>query len=98
MSMSNRFWAYTVILVAALVLWFAQWTTHAAAPALRSEHSEPAVAMPAKQVAVTAAGKQFHAPTCRFIHGKVEMMSAEEAAAKGYTPDPRCMKEALAKK
>ena len=96
--MSKRFWIYLVVFLVAIGVWAAQWRTHAAALPLRSEHSEPAVAMPAQPVAVTVAGKQFHAPTCRFIHGKVEMMSAEEAAKQGYTPDPRCMKEALKRK
>jgi hypothetical protein len=59
--------------------------------------AEPARSMPAEEVAVTAEGKQFHDPACKYIHGKVKMMSAEEAVAEGYTPDPRCMRKALAK-
>ena len=62
---------------------------------LRSGHSEPPLSIPARQVAVTPEGKLFHDPSCTYIHGRVEMMSAEEAARAGYTPCTRCMHEAL---
>jgi hypothetical protein len=66
-----------------------------ALPDLRSQHSQPAVRMPAQQVAVTAGGKTFHKPDCPFIHGPIRMIDAKTAAAEGYVPDPRCMREAL---
>lgn len=93
--MSTRFWilaALTLVLIGAL--WRASEVA-AHAPALRSEHSEPAKTLPAQQVAITPDGKQFHDPHCRYIHGKPVMVDAKTAAAEGYTPDPRCMKRAM---
>ena len=66
-------------------------------PHLRSEHSEPASSLPPRPVAVTPQGKQFHDPACKYIHGKPQMVSSSQAAEEGYTPDPRCMSEALRK-
>jgi len=66
-------------------------------PPLRSEHSEPASIPPSEPVAVTPDGKQFHDPSCKYIHGKPQMMSSQEAIERGYTPDPRCMEKALTK-
>ena len=60
-----------------------------------NEHSEPAKTMPAQQVAIVPTGKQFHDPRCRYIHGKPVMVDAKTAAAEGYTPDPRCMKQVM---
>jgi len=93
--MSKRFWILAVLCLVLLgVLWRASEV--AARPAaLRSEHSEPAKTLPAQQVAVIPGGKQFHDPHCRYIHGKPVLVDAETAAAKGYTPDPRCMKQAM---
>jgi len=62
---------------------------------MRSEHAEPAAKMPSQPVAVTAEGKQFHDPSCKYIHGKPQMISAEQAAKAGYTPDPRCLRQAM---
>jgi hypothetical protein len=93
--MSTRFWilaALTLVLIG--VLWRASEVA-AHAPALRSEHSEPAKTLPGQQVAITPDGKQFHDPHCRYIHGKPVMVDAKTAAAEGYTPDPRCMKRAM---
>ena len=39
--------------------------------------------------------EQFHDPRCRYIHGKPVMVDAKAAAAEGYTPDPRCMKQVI---
>jgi len=91
---SKGFWLLAIIsLVLAAFAWgsmSAHWT-----PPLRSEHAEPAATMPAQPVAVTDEGKQFHDPSCKYIHGKPEMMSAAEAAKAGYTPDPRCLRQAM---
>ncbi len=93
--MALRFWPITFLAVA---LAFATWAVlghpRHALP-LKSEHSQPSAVVPTEDVAVTSEGKLFHKPSCRYIHGKLQMMSAQEAAQKGYTPDPRCMKEAL---
>ena len=62
---------------------------------MRSRHSEPALRLPEAKVAITSAGKTFHRPECRYIHGPVQMVDARTAAAEGYTPDPRCMREAM---
>ena len=58
---------------------------------LLSEHSMPAIELPAREVAVTPQGKLFHDPSCRYIHGKAQIMSALDAAKRGYTPCPRCL-------
>jgi hypothetical protein len=62
---------------------------------LLSRHSEPAIHLPYREVAITAQGKLFHDPSCRYIHGRPEMVSAQEAARRGYTPCPRCLRKAL---
>ncbi len=95
--MSTRFWilaALLTVLVAAL--WHASEVS-ARQPALRDEHSEPAKHLPAQQVAITPAGKQFHDPRCRYLHGDPVMVDAQTAAAEGYAPDPRCLKQAMQK-
>jgi len=95
--MSSRFWVLALLtLVLAGILWHAS-AVSARPPALRSEHSEPAKNLPPQQVAVTPDGKQFHDPHCRYIHGKPVMVDAQTATAEGYTPDPRCMKQAMQK-
>jgi hypothetical protein len=93
--MSVRFW---ILAALSLVLLGALWRASevsAHPPALRSEHSEPARTLPAQRVAIIPSGKQFHDPRCKYIHGKPEMVDARTAAAEGYTPDPRCMKQAM---
>ena len=93
--MSSRFWILSALLLVLIaVLWHASEIS-ARLPALRSEHSQPATNIPARQVAVVANGKQFHDPGCRYIHGKPVMVDAQTATAQGYTPDPRCMKQAM---
>ena len=67
------------------------------APPLLSEHSRPAVTVPSQQVAIVPDGKTFHDPKCTYMHGKPEMISAEEAVKKGYAPCVRCMRQALTK-
>jgi len=61
---------------------------------LRSQHSEAAATPPQEMVAVTAEGKLYHRPDCRYIHGPSRMESGEQAVADGYTPCTRCMKDA----
>ena len=92
--MSSRFWLLAIL---AVVLIGAAWKSMQAhkAPVQRDQHAEPAATMPAQPVAVTAEGKQFHQPSCSYIHGKPQMMSAEQAAKAGYTPDPRCLRQAV---
>jgi len=93
--MSTRFWILAALSLALMgVLWRASEVA-AHPPALRSQHSEPANTIPAQQVAIVPNGKQFHDPRCRYIHGKPVMVDAKAAAAEGYTPDPRCMKQVV---
>lgn len=92
--MSKRFWTYTLLAVVMLAAYDVAWP-HVPAPALRSEHGQPAATVPSRMVAVTAQGKTFHDPSCKYIHGKIEMMPAEEAIRRGYSPCVRCMREAL---
>ena len=96
--MSSRFWILAALLLVLIgVLWHAGEVS-ARQPALRSEHSEPAKSIPAQQVAIVPNGKQFHDPRCRYIHGAPVIVDAQTAAADGYTPDPRCMKQAMQQK
>lgn len=67
------------------------------APPPRSEHSQLATSIPAEMVAVTPEGKTFHQASCRYLHGKAEMVTAEEASARGYAPCVRCVRKALGK-
>ena len=64
-------------------------------PALLSQHSQPAVRLPAGMVAIVPGGKLFHDPKCAYLHGHPRMVSAEAAAKSGYTPCTRCMRAAL---
>lgn len=64
-------------------------------PVPLDEHSQPAVRIPVKMVAVNEEGKTFHLPTCSYLHGKWKLIPAEEAIRLGYNPCIRCMKEAL---
>jgi hypothetical protein len=63
---------------------------------LLSQHSQPAVRLPAKMVAIVPGGKTFHDPQCTFMHGHPQMVTAEAAAKMGYSPCTRCMRESLA--
>jgi len=88
--MTKAVWTWSI--VTALVL-LGGWVTAEAgahAPALRSEHSEPAVTAPAV-VTVTSDGKLFHRAGCTFIHGPARTESGAEAMAEGYTPCTRCL-------
>lgn len=94
--MTARVWIAAVIaaaLIAALVGY--GYSRPGATAALLSRHSEPAIHVPTRQVAITADGKLFHDPSCRYIHGNPQMVSAQEAVRQGYTPCPRCLGKAL---
>jgi hypothetical protein len=94
---SSRFWVLAALLVVLVaVLWHAVQVS-VRPPVLRDEHSQPAGKLPTQQVAIIPDGKQFHDPRCRYIHGKPVMVDAQTATAEGYTPDPRCMKQAMQK-
>jgi len=96
--LSIRAWISVVAVLAVLAAGYA--IGRSASPrgtVLRSEHSQPAVKVPKDLVAVTPNGKTFHDPTCKFIHGPMEMIPGQEAVAEGYTPCVRCMREALGK-
>jgi len=67
-------------------------------PELRSEHAQPGSGVPAQMmVVVSADGKTFHAPGCRFIHDKAKLrtVAVSEALWEGYAPCVRCMKKYL---
>lgn len=93
--MAKKFWIYAPLMLLVILAGWRLSRAHAQAPAMRSEHSEPAVTMPQQMVVVIPQGKQFHDPSCRYIHGKPQLMTAEQATKLGYTPDPRCMRKAL---
>jgi hypothetical protein len=94
MPTTTRLLLAIVVLILAIVA-LGSIMSVGATPQLRSEHSQPAVKLPAQQVAIVKDGKTFHDPKCTFMHGKPEMVSAEEAVQKGYTPCVRCMRQAL---
>jgi hypothetical protein len=94
--MTRRVWIAVVIsaaLSAAAVGY--GYSRPGATATLLSRHSEPAIHLPDRQVAITAEGKLFHDPSCRYIHGKPETVRAREAVRRGYTPCPRCLRKAL---
>lgn len=94
--MSGRVWASVVaaaVLIAAAISY--GYSRPGATASLLSRHSKPAIHVPLREVAITAQGKLYHDPSCRYIHGKPEMVSAQEAARRGYTPCPRCLGKAF---
>ena len=96
--MALRVWLAVITMLAALVAGYAIGQIQSRGTAvLRSEHSQPAVKTPQGFVAVTPGGKTFHDPTCKYIHGPIEMIPAKDAVAEGYTPCVRCMRVALDK-
>jgi hypothetical protein len=97
---SQRGTAYGWVLSAAAVLilslmLFGAGRATENSPAPMNEHSQPAVRIPVKMVAVNEQGKTFHLPTCSYLHGKWKLIPAEEAVRLGYNPCIRCMKDAL---
>jgi hypothetical protein len=93
--MALRTWLCSLAVVVVLAAGYAAARGVSGGGRLRSEHAQPAVKVPEGRVAVTAKGKTFHHPDCRFIHGPVEMIPAAQAVAEGYAPCVRCMREAL---
>jgi hypothetical protein len=71
---------------ASMALW-------AGVPRLLTEHARPIDTMPAGPLVVTASGKLFHRPACRYVHGPASPVTAEQAVAGGYTACTRCMSE-----
>jgi|SRR5215471_382844 len=63
--------------------------------AIRAPMSQPAWQIPAKLVAISEKGKTFHTASCPLLHGKWHLVKAGEAIKMGYSPCPKCMKEAL---
>ena len=83
-----------IAVVAALALggWLICVVPGSDRPPLLSRHAEPARVASAQTVAVTGAGKLFHDPACRFIHGPPTREPAVDAVKGGYTPCVRCLK------
>jgi hypothetical protein len=91
-QVGTRVWAAVVIaagLIAAAVAY--GYSRPGTTATLLSRHSQPAIHLPVREVAITAEGKLFHDPSCRYVHGKPEIVSAQEASRRGYTPCPRCL-------
>jgi hypothetical protein len=68
--------------------------------ALRSYHADPGTGVPAEMmVTVSAEGKTFHVPGCRFLHKheneNVRLIAASEAVREGYVPCIRCLRQYL---
>ena len=87
----------TTALVVLLAVCWPMAGLGASAQPLLSQHSQPAVRLPAQMVGIVDGGKLFHDPKCTFMHGHPRTVSAEEAAKLGYTPCTRCMRKVLAK-
>src|SRR3954447_20539574 len=97
MKTTPRVLLATLLLAIAMALTINTAVAHSFSAPLLSEHSQPAVKIPEQQVAIVPDGKTFHDPKCTFIHGRPEMVSAQEAVRKGYSPCVRCMRQALSK-
>ena len=94
--MSGRVWIAVVVVAALIAAGVGYgYSRPGATAALLSRHSRPAIHVSERQVAITAEGKLFHDPSCRYIHGKPEMVSAQEAVRRGYTPCPRCLPKTM---
>ncbi|HEY1272132.1 MAG TPA: zf-HC2 domain-containing protein [Terriglobales bacterium] len=70
------------------------------AVALKSEHAYTRADLPSTMtVAVSAEGKIFHLPGCRFIHEKpgekLRLIAVSEAVREGYIPCTRCLRERI---
>jgi hypothetical protein len=90
--MATRTWIAVLTMLGLLAAGYAMGRSMSPGPvALRSEQSRPAATAPAGLVAVTPAGKTFHHPDCKYIHGPLRMIPGKEAVAEGYTPCVRCM-------
>ncbi len=68
--------------------------------AIRSYHADPGKNVPAEMmVTVSADGKTFHVPGCRFLHKheneNVRLIAASEAIREGYVPCIRCLRQYL---
>jgi hypothetical protein len=67
---------------------------------VRSYLAEPGTGIPSgMMVEVTADGKTFHVPGCRFLHKhndeNVRLIAASEAIREGYVPCIRCLRQYL---
>ncbi len=96
----GTFFGWTIALAAAALVLISFEVGSSSAftrPALRSEHAQPGAGVPGDmQVIISADGKTFHAPGCRFIHDKEpRTIAASEAMREGYAPCVRCMRKYL---
>jgi hypothetical protein len=94
-------WSAWLIPVAALALFAGglRWANSLpTAHPMRSEHAQPAKGIPPEMTVVVSAGaKEFHIPSCEFIHNKDQerTLTAREAVREGYVPCVRCMRKYL---
>lgn len=95
MAATTRLLLLATILIALIAAVWPMAGIGTPTPPLLSQHSEPAVRLPARMVAIVPGGKVFHDPKCAYLHGHPRIVSAEEASKLGYTPCTRCMREAL---
>ena len=97
MSDTAKLMLLALVMVAGIAIGWPMAGWGSPQPQLLSQHSQSAVRLPAKMVAINPSGKLFHDPKCNAIHGHYRMVSADEASKMGYTPCTRCMREALAR-
>ncbi len=86
-----RRWVFAAVVVATAVALILPFTAGDGAARLQDRHSEPRAQAVVQTVAVTAAGKLYHDPRCRFIHGPAVLEPVSEAVARGLSPCPRCL-------
>jgi hypothetical protein len=94
-------WSAWLVPAAALLLFAGglRWASSlTVAHPMLSEHAQPGHNIPPDMMVVVSAGaKEFHVPTCPFIHDKDKerMLTAKEAIREGYIPCVRCMRKYL---
>lgn len=92
--MTSRTWVGTILIVV-LALLGLKLAASTGAVSLRSQHSEPAVTMPAEQVLIVEGGKVYHRQGCTYLHGEARLVPAADAVRLGYAPCVRCLHEIL---
>ncbi len=84
-------WSFAVVAVATAVLLVLPFVARGGGVRLEDRHSDPTPAVEIATVAVTQAGKLYHDPRCRFIHGSPILEPTGVAVSRGLSPCPRCL-------
>ncbi len=84
-------WVFAAVVAGTVVALILPFTAGDGAARLQDRHSEPRAEAAVQTVAVTAAGKLYHDPRCRFIHGPAVLEPVSQAVAERRSPCPRCL-------